>query len=232
MPAADPNYEGQARVYRNQGATAQVIASGGTLEIQPGGNLNAASGTISLPANWMKGVHSLDLMNARVLSSGENFIGTNIAATGADVGTSVGGMITGGANSNPSVHTLSTASKVHVVTWASAQAQVIRPPIFVKPPDFDSSQALTINILSRAQQVGTNLGWQIDVWDNVNATNIGSTTPALVTSAWTKSSITVSPSANLTAYPGTLAISLSPKTHANDAMDLQCAWIEYQKRSS
>lgn len=227
---ADQTYESQARVYRTQGATAQVIASGGTLEIQPGGVLNAASGQIRFPANLGKNVYPLELMAGRVLASGENFLGFNIAATGADIGTSGGGMITGG--SVPKLQTLSTASKVHMVTWASAQAQVLRLPIFVKPPDFDSSGTVTVNILQRSQQVGTNLGWKIDVWDNVNATNIGSTTPALVSSAWSQQSVTLTPSANLTGYPGTLAVSLSPQTHANDAMDVYACWLEYQRRSS
>lgn len=230
MPAADPTYESQARVYRKQGATAYVVASGGTLELQPGGIADFSSGQVRLPANLAKGVQSLDLMAGRILSSGENFFDIIVNTTGASLNASVGGMVHAG--SVPKLNTLSTASKVHMITWASAQAQVLRPPIFVKPADFDSSGVVTVNIRTRAQQAGTNLGWQVDVWDNENATNIGTSTPALGTSAWTQQSITLPVGANLTGYPGTLAVSLSPKTHANDAMDITACWIEYARRSS
>lgn len=218
----DANATGQAKVGKSQGATELWVDAGGTL--------NLTSGKVLFPANLGKSVYPLELMAGRVLASGENFVGFNIAATGADIGTSGGGMITGG--SIPKLQTLSTASKVHIVTWASGQAQVLRLPAFVKPPDFDSSGTVTVNILTRAQQVGTNLGWQIDVWDNVNATNIGTSTPALGSSAWTQQTITLAPSANLTGYPGTLAVSIAPKTHANDAMDVYAAWLEYSRRSS
>ena len=73
MPAPDQSYEGQARVYRKQGATAMVIASGGTLEVQPGGIADLSSGQVRMPANLQTGQRDLSIFTARILSSGEAF---------------------------------------------------------------------------------------------------------------------------------------------------------------
>ena len=54
---ADGTY--QPKVYRKQGATAFVIASGGSLEIEAGGSLNLASGAITLPPNLKRGFQDL-----------------------------------------------------------------------------------------------------------------------------------------------------------------------------
>lgn len=213
--------ESQAKVGKSQGATELYVTAGGTL--------NLTSGKVLWPGNLGKGIQSLDPMNGRIMASGENFFDVIINTTGASLNASVGGMVHAG--SVPKLQTLSTASRVHILTWASAQAQEVQLPVFVKPPDFDSSGAVTFNILTRAQQAGTNLGWTVRAWDNVNATSVGTSTPALGTSAWTQQSITLA-TANLTGYPGTITFNILPGTHANDAMDIQAAWVEYTRRSS
>lgn len=228
---ADKSYEGAARAYRKQGATAFVIASGGALEVEPGGTLNVASGALNLPPNLKKGFFAFDLPAARALASAENFIDANFSATGVSVGSSVGGLLHAG--STPKLVMLSSANQMTLVQWASGSVVGIRLPTFVKPPDFDSSSPVKIKLLGRCATASGNAGFSIKVWDSTNTTNVGSTCASFTASGsvFTSHSITVS-ATGLTAYPGVLNVTLVPGAHQNDTIDLSACWLEYTRKTS
>lgn len=229
MPAADPTYEGQARVYRKQGATAMVIASGGTLEVQPGGTINLSSGSITMPTNLAVGYRPLDIFAARVLTSAEQFIGVNFSGSGISLGSSVGGLLNAG--SVPTLTMNSSLNQAAVLTWASGQTAAIAfPPIGI-PPDFSSAGGLEVHLHgSRTSDGASNNAFDVRFWANANTSNKGSSCTTLTTSP-TEKFVAIS-SAEVGAHPGYWNIGIQPGTHTNNAVKLWSAWLEYTKRTS
>lgn len=229
MPAPDPFAESQARVYRKQGATAQVIASGGTLEVQAGGVIDVSSGSIVLPANLKRGFAPLNMFSARIMASGENFFDIVVNTTGASLNASVGGMLHAG--SVPALQTGTTAARGSLISWASGQQQVVAFPPVPIPPSFSSAGGLVIHaIAERASDNASNNVLDFRFWANQNATNKG-TTGSTMTSSPADYSITVS-SAEAGGYPGTWQVHIVPGTHTNNAVRLFNAWLEFDTKTS
>ncbi len=229
MPAPDPFAESQARVYRKQGATAQVIASGGTLEVQPGGVIDVSSGSIVLPANLKRGFQPLNIFAGRIMASGENFFDIIVNTTGASLNASVGGILHAG--SVPALQTGSTVARGAQISWASGQAQVVAFPPIPIPPDFASAGGLVIHALAeRASDNASNNVLDFRFWANQNASNKG-TTGSTMTSTPADYSAVVS-SAEAGGYPGTWQVHIVPGTHTNNAVRLFGAWIEYDRKTS
>ena len=220
----------QPKVYREQGASALVIASGGTLRVEAGGTLNLASGTLSLPTNLRRGFVPLDIFAVRTLASGETFQSFNVSASGAALPTgSVGGLI--GAGTIPALAMFSTAAMAPHALWASGeQAAIAFPPVPI-PPDFSSAGGLTIHaIAERSSDGASNNVLDFRFWANVNATEQG-TTGSTMTTTPAEYSITVS-SAEAGAHPGVWNIQIVPGTHTNNKVRLFSAWAEYDRASS
>lgn len=208
-----------AKVYRKQGATEMVVDAGGLL--------NISSGAVSLPTNLAKGFHVFDLLAARELSSGENFMDSSADSTGA-ANIAQGGLLHAGGE--PALGMFSSGAHAHRIRWASGQADAVRLPTFVKPPDFDSSTPVTIHLLAESGSVSGDAGIDIRVWNDLNTTECG-TTCASFTSAMAEYSISVGAS-HLSAHPGFLNVTLVPGAHQNDAVDVYAAWLEYGRKTS
>ena len=229
MPAADPSYEGQARVYRKQGATAQVIASGGTIEVQSGGIIDVTSGLIRMPANLAKGVIQLDIFSARALSSAENFLGASVSATGGNLGNAIGGLLN--VNSTPTLTMNSTVNNAAVLTWASGvQAAIAFPPVSI-PMDFSSAGGLEMHFQAEhASDNASNNVLDLRFWANLNATEQGST-GATLTTVPADYTVTVS-SAEVGSYPGFWNLQVVPGTHTNNSVKVYSGFLRYTKLTS
>ena len=220
----------QTKVGREQGGSTFFVASGGFIRVDPGGNINAASGSITLPPNLKRGDVPLDIFAVRTLASGETFQSFNVSASGAALPTgSLGGLI--GAGTVPNLAMLSTAAQAPHISWASGQTAVVAFPPVPIPPDFSSAGGLTIHaIAERASDNASNNVLDFRFFANQTATNKG-TTGTTMTSTPAEYSITVS-SAESGAHPGVWNFQILPGTHTNNAVRLFSAWAEYSRVTS
>lgn len=227
----------QPKVYREQGASAFVVAASGKIRVESGGEialeagsvLNASAGQIVLPANLKRGFIPLDLFSGRILSSAENMLGIVVNTTGAELGASVGGLLNAG--SIPTLTMNSTVNGAAVITWASGQnAAVAFPPIPI-PPDFASAGGLSIHaIAERASDNASNNVLDFRFWANAGTTEKG-TTGATMTSTPAEYSAVVS-SAESGGHPGYWNVRIVPGTHTNNAVKVYAGWLEYSKATS
>lgn len=207
-------------VYRKQGATELTIDSGGLL--------NAASGKINLPPNLRRGFIPLDLLSARILSSGEAFFNFQVSATMVEPA-SGGGLLTAG--SIPNLAMFTTAAQAAFINWASGQAQAVRFSPVPIPPDWDSATAFTIHAMAeRTSDNASNNVIDMRLWNSTNATEMG-TTGATLTTTPGEISVSVGSTAGA-AHPGFLNISFVPGTHTNNAVRVFGAWVEYNRLTS
>ncbi len=219
-----------AKVYREQGASSLIVASGGTIRVDPGGALNVASGSLTLPTNLRRGFIPLDLFAARALASGENHFGIIVNTTGAELGTSVGGLLNAG--SIPALNTFTTAAMASRLYWTSGQQQAVAFPPIPIPPDFSSAGGLSIHAMAnRSSDGASNNVLDMRFWANLNSTEKGTTGSTLATGGPGEVSIVVS-SAEAGAHPGTWNVQIVPGTHTNNKVSVFSAWVEYDKRSS
>lgn len=237
---ADPTY--QPKVYRQQGATAFVVASGGTLSIEPGGNfalageflaaagstMNLASGALRLPTNLRRGYIPLSMFAARSLSSAETIGGVTVTAS-TPLSQAIGGLLHAG--STPTLTMNSSDNHAAILTWASGVVTAVAFPPLPIPPDFSSAGGLSIHaIAERTSDAASNNVLDFRFWANENTSNKG-TTGSTMTSTPAEYSITVS-SAEVGAHPGTWNITIVPGTHTNNAVRMWNSWVEYDRRTS
>lgn len=225
-----PDNSYQPKVYRQQGATAIVVASGGTILVEPGGHIDASTGRITLPAGQRRGLVQLDIFSARTLSSGEAFNSFNVSATGAALPTgSVGGLI--GAGTVPFLAMNTTLNQAAHVQWVSGQTGALAFTPMAVPQDFNSSAALTIHaIAERTSDNASNNVLNFRFWAGSQTTN-GGTTGSTMTTTPAEYSISVT-TAHLLAHPSYWNVQLAPGTHTNNAVRLFNAWLEYDRLSS
>lgn len=217
------------KVGREQGASTFYVASGGTIRVDPGGMINAASGSITLPPNLKRGYVPLDIFAARALSSGEVFFGASVSATGGNLGNAIGGLLN--ANSTPTLTMFSTAARAPHLTWASGDVTAIAFPPVPIPPDFSSAGGLSIHaVAERSSDNASNNVLDFRFWANTNATEQG-TTGSTMTTAPAEYSVVVS-SAEAGAHPGVWNFQIVPGTHTNNSVKVYSAWAEWDRKTS
>lgn len=219
----------QAKVGREQGASTFFVASGGTIRVDPGGHINVASGSITLPANLKRGYVPLDILAARAQTSSGEMIGASVSATGGNLGNAIGGLLN--LNSTPVLNFNSSLNRAPMLSWASAVVTPITFPPVPIPPDFSSAGGLTIHaIAERASDSASGDPLDFRFWANQNATEQGSTGTSM-TSTPSEHFVTIS-SAEAGAHPGLWTVGIVPTVHGGNAVRLYGAWIEYDKRTS
>jgi len=214
--------EGQSKVYRTQGATALVVAAGGTLDI--------TSGAVKLPGSLAVGYIDLGpyLIAARELASAE----TMIDGTSAEAGY-WGGILTGGATgSTPGLALTSSGDQSYYLNYASAVVDGIKlPPIFM-PGDMSTAGGLTIGFygetIGSASAADAKDAYDIKCWFDIGDTECGATHPDF-TSTPALRTITV---ASGDVSTGILNITLVPAAHAARAIRVYGGRIDYAKKTS
>lgn len=218
-----------SKVHKTQGASAIVVASGGTIDVQGGGHINAASGRITQPGSLAKGYVDLGpyLVNARELSSAESLV------TGSSGDPLFGGLLSGGATgTTPALALTSSGDQSFYLDWASANVDAIKlPPIFM-PGDMSTAGGLTIGLygetVGSATAADAKQCFDIRAWMDIGDTEMGATHPDFTSTPGLKQ-ITL---ASGDVSTGILNLTLVPQAHAGRAIRLYGGRIDYTKKTS
>lgn len=183
------------------------------------GTSNLADAAVTGPklsSTLAKGFIPLNITAARIIS-------TNAIQNTTEAGVPDG-------NTAPALARVNGATdKALRLIWAATEVGEIQFAPIPKPPDLDGAANLTIHLMiakdtndDAAAVVG------VSVWDGVGDSNAGGNTAALDTADLTEYTVTVA-AADLAEDPGFLNVSITPGTHANDAIRLYAAWVEYTR---
>lgn len=230
--------EPHSKIYKTQGATAQVFSSGTEAQFTSGSELNVGvgatanftSGTVKMPGSLAKGYIDLGpyLVQARELASAE----TMLAGTSAETAYWGGMLIGGSTGTTPGLALTSTGDQSLYLNWASANVDGIKlPPIFM-PGDMSTAGGLTIGLygetVGSATAADAKQAFDIRCWMDLGDTEMGAT-HADFTSTPSYKSIAL---ASGDVSTGILNITLAPEAHAGRAIQLYGGRIDYTKKTS
>lgn len=170
-----------------------------------------------LSGNLRVGFIPLDITTARIIS------------TNAIQNTTEGGVPDG--NTDPSLARVNGATdKALRLAWAAASVVEVQFPPIPKPPDMDGAAALEVHLyIAKDTNTDNAAVVAVSIWDGIGDTNAGGNTGALSTASLTEYTVSLA-AGDLGDPPGFINISLTPGTHANDAIRLYAAWIEYTRK--
>lgn len=226
---ADGSY--QPKVYKKQGGNEQVVASGGTLTMEPGAVLELSTGVTitglgaNLPGNLASGTIDLNnnLFGGRVLASGETIASGSTAPTAF-----FGGLFM--PDGAPALGQ-STVDHALYLNWASAIVTAIKCIPITLPQDLATAGGLTIElkgeVVGTASAADAAQGFDIRCWSGLGDTEMGATHPNFTTTPSWKG-ITLA-SSDLTTGP--LNWTLVPQTHAARALRVYAARARYLRTS-
>jgi hypothetical protein len=149
---------------------------------------------------------------------------------GDAIGNTTEGMLPDG-NTAPSLARVNGATDIALrLAWAATVVTELQFAPVPKPPDMDGTAVATFHMMlakngntDNAATVG------VKIFDGVGDTNAGGNTAALDTASLAEYTVTLA-AADLAEHPGFLNISVTPGVHANDAIYLYAAWIEYARK--
>lgn len=115
-----------------------------------------------------------------------------------------------------------------VVAWAAGNADPVAVSIPL-PPDLDDTADLVLH--TRIASAGTTnaVGFTVDSWFNEGDTKVTDTSQTNQTATYAEKLTTIA-AADVPAGAQTLTVSLTPVTHATDAMYLSALWLEYKTK--
>lgn len=172
---------------------------------------------VKLAGNLGIGHIPLDITTVRIIS------------TNAIQNTTEGGVPDG--NTDPSLARVNGATdKALRLVWAAASVVEVQFAPVAKPADMDGAAAVEVHLLiAKDTNTDNTAVVAVNIFDGVGDTNAGGNTAALSTASLTEYSVSLA-AGDLGDPPGFLNISLIPGTHANDAIRLYAAWIEYTRK--
>lgn len=159
-----------------------------------------------------------------------NIFNMRIIATNAYLNTIEAGVPDG--NTDPLIQRLDSATDgAGRMSWAAhAVTGIIEMsfPVFVLPPDIDSSQPLYVKL--RASMAGATNTPTIAVsyFEGVGDTNAGSATGAVTGTTPATYTVTIA-AADVGAAGAPVTIGLTPGAHTTDILRLDAAWVEYTR---
>lgn len=200
-----------AGVFGAGSVTAVEIAAGavGTSELAAG-----AVGFDALTATLAIGVVNLPVTQARELAAGD------IPAAAA-----VGGLL-----AKDTTPILEMATNNLRVAWAAANVDPILLPPFAYPPDLDDTKNVLVKLLiSKDANADAGAVVGVDYREGIADADAGGNTAALAGAALAEYSVTIL-AADIGAHPKVANIVITPGVHANDAIYLHSAWVEYTRK--
>lgn len=218
---------GVARETVGSGSTATIRVDhipspgSGTLGAGTVGLSNLASDSVDetkLAANLKVGFIPLDITTARIISG-------NAIQNTTEAGVPDG-------NTTPILARVNGATdKALRLAWAATVVTEIQFAPVAKPADLDDGSTLTFHMML-AKDANTDNAATVGVsmWDGVGDSNAGGNTAALSSASLAEYTVTMA-AADLAAAPGFLNFSVTPGTHANDAIYCYAAWIEYARKA-
>lgn len=231
---ADATYQSEA--YRTQGSTAFVVTSSGVFdgstatgrflfaagEIAAADLASSAVTAAKLDATLRKGSVPLNLFAAREVSStaGEDFTSVNLGLlSSATV---------------PLLGLISTADRTPRISWTSGNSDGIQLPPVVPPPDFTTAAGINVHLtVDKNSTLNQTANIDVQFWPAGSTSESGTVTAAIISTSPTDYSIAI-PASVL--YAGTAGgiwnVALVPGAHANDAIRVYGASIEYTRQST
>lgn len=177
-------------------------------------------GAASLSTNLKKGYIPLPLGAWRKITSNEF---GNIAVASGN-----GGHLAN--DTTPILQRINAATdKKARISWAATVVDEIQQD-FVYPPDLDDTAAVVVNLIVYKNQnmdASANIG--VAFFEGVGDTNAGGNTAAITETAAAQKTVSIA-AGDVGAYPKAAAVTLTPSAHANDAVYLLGAWIEYTRK--
>lgn len=165
------------------------------------------------------GVIDLQLHGARVIATNAY---QNLAASGGIVAS----------NSTPILERTNGATDIaQRLNWAATVVNEIQFPAIARPFDLDPTANVTVNLLiDKNTNTDTSAVVQVKFFPGIGGTDAGGNSAAINTTTATVYSVSIA-AANIGTFPGMWNVALVPGTHANDAIRLYGAWLQYGKRA-
>lgn len=172
-----------------------------------------------LGANLQIGYIPLPLTSWRLIATND------IAAAG----TPDGGLIS--LDTDPTLKRINGATDKGVrIAWAATSVVEITSGPFAYPPDLDDAAAVEVHLLMKMAAGGMDTPLvAVSYWEGVGDANAGGNTTALSTTLADK--VVTIAAGNVGAFPNCATVGLIPAAHANEAMELYAAWIQYLRKS-
>lgn len=212
----DNSYDGQSKVYMKQGATAMVVASGGSIILEAGGVISG------LGVHEGLGAH---LFAARELASAENFAS----------GTSAPTLFWGGvldSETTPKMAMNSTADQSFFLEWASGNADGVKLPPIAMRPEFSTAGGLSIDLYGETGGTGSAAdaiqAITVKAFFGAGNANVGST-HANFTSTPGWQTVTVASGSVVANVP--LNLTLIPQAHTGRTVRLYDMRLRYSRSS-
>jgi hypothetical protein len=220
----DPSY--QSKVYRSQGSSALVVASGGSLQLEPGAQVTGLGAAGVLPGNIASGTIDLGphLFAGREAASGETVSSGSTAPAYF-----FGGFIL--PDTSPAFTLTSSGDQSFYLNWTSANTDGLKLPPIAMPADLSTAGGMSIDLYG--ESVGTATAadakscFDVRCWAGIGDTEMGATHPDF-SSAPSWQSITIA-SGDLTTT--VLNVTLVPQAHAGRAIRLYSMRARYTRTS-
>lgn len=117
------------------------------------------------------------------------------------------------------------------IAWVANDVVEIQQDIAF-PPDLDDTADITVNlIVYKNGNTDTGAVLAVGYWEGIGDTEVTSNTAAITETAATLKTVTVA-AASVGAYPKAAAITITPGTHANDAIYLLGSYITYTRKTT
>lgn len=188
------------------------------------GTSDLTSGAVTpakLSTNLKKGYIPLPLTAARVVATND------VPASG----TPDGGVIS--KNTDPVLERVNAATdKALRISWVATSVIEVILGEFAYPPDLDDTAAVIVNLLVyKDANMDASAQIAVSYFEGLGGSNVGGNLSAAITETAIAQKTCTIASGDIGAYPKTATIGLTPGAHANDAIYLVAAWIEYTRKA-
>ncbi len=217
--------------YDQQNARLNFYFDGSVIGYLNANGFTLSSGTVSngvvqasgLAANLKTGYIPLPLTCFREITS--NDIGN--VADGAAWGS--GGILA--KDSTPILERINGATDTQLrISWAATVVDAITAQ-FAYPPDLDDAAPVEVHLLvCKDANMDATAAIGVAYFEGIGGSNAGGNTAAITETTAAEKSVAIT-AANVGAAPNVATITLTPGTHANDALYLLAAWVEYTRKS-
>lgn len=180
-----------------------------------------------LNGNLSTGTIPIDIFSSRVILSND-FADETIVSTGGSEKASGGIISLDGAIFSMARVNGATDKAPRIVFKANTTGEIQFPTIPL-PHDLDGTAAMTVHLWAGMGGATDTPTIDVQAFFNVGDTECGGATAALAATAGERT-VTLA-AADVPEAPGFLNIALVPGAHANDAIYLYAAWVEYTRKA-
>jgi len=220
MATQDQSYN--VPVYRTQNSTALFVGSGGSVIISSGGSLVIDAGATG---TFVKGYLPLPLPDFREVGSTAGEMWNN-ATTSAGFLSTV---------TVPLLDCVSTTDRTMRITWSSGNSDPVQVPALSPPPDYTTvNGALTVHLnIAKVSTSNQSANIEVKFWGGLGVAVSSGVTSALTSTSPADYTVTIPSTVPVPlSAGGQWNLMLTPSAHANDAIFLSGAWVEYVKAST